>query len=177
MQIAMEKSLLEAEDKKAQERPMAERSGMEIVEHFKGSPLVVGLGEEVAVELLDGENETEGEEGNDGAKNASFKAKIVEYLEMERRCQRWYSCSSLFFQDKAKEAVVLLPMVENTSGGGKERNSNKGEVGRVLVGYVDGVLAELQRDVFALPAEGTKEALPACFTQYAGKEEIQLLDE
>ena len=181
---AMEISLVEAEERKAAENPLTEREGKEIIEKFPESELLLTLDGilslERLVELID-----------KGA--LEMKSKLVDYLLLEQRCKRWYSCSKAYFSEAAKalkDSIVEAKDQESEqerprkrSAGSKKSSSlreddEEGEdcVPAIVLSFVEERVRALQAAVYLSRPDGDKEAVPSIFAAYT-REEVELLDD
>ncbi|KAG7672176.1 hypothetical protein Ndes2526B_g06840 [Nannochloris sp. 'desiccata'] len=121
MGAAMEISLVEAEERKATEKPLLEQEGKEIVEKFGDSELLEAFkrglkGKDSEYRALNDNDpgNTAENAGNkekvdlyaadliDEMKTGPLKKALVDFLLMEQRCKKWYACSRGYFTSFAQ---------------------------------------------------------------------------
>jgi hypothetical protein len=131
MGAAMEISLVEAEERKATEKPPAEQTGKEIVERFSNSELLDafrrGLRSTNNEENIGTTTTTTAKEKPDELDLAievfkhmddasEIKKAIVDYLLMEQRCKKWYQCSRGYFAHFARKLQIFLEEAKKKQG-------------------------------------------------------------
>lgn len=188
---AMEISLVEAEERKACEKPLVEREGKEVLEQFKESDLLLTLesllGSEEVVKLI-----------NEAA--TELKSKLIDYLLLEQRCKRWYTCSKGYFteaSEELKQRIVENLAASQNQGEMRERKSaavskrkrsrsrgleeeEKEEEGgesvpTVLLSFLEERVRLLQEAVYLFRPDSDKETVPSIFVSYT-VEEVDLID-
>ena len=187
----MQASLVEAEERRAAEMPLEQKPANEILEAFPESEMLLALsatlGGEGVLELI-------GEDEN------PLKAKLVDFVVMEQRCKKWYSCSKGYFAEVAEQAQSQLAGGSgNDSGGtGEHSGADKAAPAAVddelpsdsdaqpppsspstaLLSFIETTLTVLKEAVFALP-ENEDAAVPPIFAPFIQQahEEVVLLDE
>jgi len=157
MGAAMEISLVEAEERKATEKPLVEQTGNEIIEKFGDSELLEAFKRALkrALKSQDGETRTQNgsNQGNTSAiaeneekvalnaselvdemKTVPMKKALVDFLLMEQRCKKWYACSRGYFANFAQGLETRIQQAKDcqenlASIPELERREQEGNVG------------------------------------------------
>ena len=187
---AMQESLVEAEARRASEKPLAERSPAELRDLFSASELLGCLRECVGGDctpLLFSDED-----------GGALKREVLRYLEMEQRCKRWYgNCSAVYFETVGAAAAAEAAQSDLTAAtaaleagcGGAAAPEGEGpaekrqrcgsdapsEWAAALLRFLEKQLETLEREVYARPTAG--EAVPTIFAALESKEAVELLDD
>lgn len=112
-----------------------------------------------------------------------LKSSLLDYLQMEHNCKRWYTCSMAYFTAAAQQVLPTLAAAHsNDARSGPPSSSKKGGIApkttwkRELSAFLEAELAKLREAVFAIPQDDSAAAIPALFSVFAGREEVELLD-
>lgn len=186
---AMEVSLMEAEVRKSNEKPLMERNPKELNELFVASEMLrllqVSVGND---QLLEG--------GSD------LKQLLLDYLDMERNCKKWYNTSMVYFSDAATRAVnsiaaarggpgasVAEPATTTTASGskspindqtanpstGNDDRANKDIGWEVVLGsFLEVELEKLRKEVYSRPKDDC-DTVPTIFKK-SKTDEVVLIE-
>ena len=168
MGAAMEISLVEAEERKATEKPLVEQTGKEVIEKFANSELLDALRHAFAStydnknapstskpEKILGEPEKEEkkeeEKGkSDAASNfldeiskegtdPALKQVLVDYLLMEQRCKKWYACSRAYFARNSENLQIRIEEIIKKKKAVTSTKDEIAEVGQATEGAAEGI--------------------------------------
>lgn len=140
-------SLLEAENRRAKERPLHEQTLEELSDKFKHSAMYDMLLSESQWERV--------------MSCQDVRIAVVEYLKMEQNCKQWFRGIEAYFRKIAAEMRALL------TGGQTPINDEE------LKTFLETNSQLLEAEVFQFPSQSDGQ-LPKIFAAYVEEQEIDL---